>query len=339
MFPETADLRVEAERLREIVGNNFPSLINSPVDRHIDGVSFRLFLQSRNVIYRVQGRFKWFVKLLGAGDPIAIPRERLGAATIAETLGSLSLFGGSPVTIVSEEPPFVVSTEVEGVSIDRVLARAALLPIRSGRESERLTHAFRTIGHLLAIVHTQAKLPGDAPEAEKREFKTLGKSLRRVERGDVVTKAIAAWYERHGQADRGEFFVHGNMRPDNLMRVGDRIAFLDFEHCGSGQFYQDLARPIAYLVQLTTVSPFARGSVRGCLRAYLTAYRKVHAYDVDLLNAFVNARLARHYLQARNKGLFARRIAGMPVSRAKLTRLMTASLQSGIEGVVPGALS
>ena len=341
MFAETADLHVEAARLRDIVANEFDRLIahNSPASQRIDGVDFRLFQRSRNAIYRATSRYRWFVKLLGAGDPFAIPRERLGAATIAETIGSLPSFGGSPVTIVSENPPFVLSTEVDGVSLDRALVRAALLPIRLGRETERLTDAFRTVGHLLAVLHTQAKLPSDAPEAEKREFKSLAKSLRRIVRGDAVTQAIGAWYERNGQDDDGRFFVHGNMRPDNLLHVGDRIAFLDFEHCGSGQFYQDLARPIAYLVQLSTVSPFAQRSVSQCVQAYLGAYRKIHAYDPEPLNAFINARLARHYLQTRDKTLFKRRIAGIPITREKLARLMLTSLHNGLEGVIPSVVT
>jgi len=339
LSPEIGELEADADRLCQVVEQHFDGLIadTSETERRFDDVTFRAFRRDRNVIYRASRRFRWFLKLLRVDNLQAVARERLGAATIEATIGSRPEYGGSPVIRVSTNPAFVLSAAVEGRALDRALVRQALMPLSF--TATGLQEAFRTTGTLLATLHASATLPDGAPPAEKHEFASLAQGLRRVKQGDAVTKAIAVWYERHGQSDSGRFFVHGNMRPDNLVRVGNRIAFLDFEHCGSGPFYQDLGRPIAYLLQLTAVSPFARRRIREWVRAYLGAYGAVHAYDERLLNAFVNARLARHYLQTRSKSILQRRIAGIPVSRGTLARLLTASLEDGIEGVAPGALA
>jgi hypothetical protein len=296
--------------------------------------SFTLHRSDRNTIYRVAGRFNWYLKLPRSGDRQIVAREHLGASLVAGTLGGRSDYGGSSVIRVSMSPTYVLATEIVGQPINRALVTRAWRPWPMA--STGLERSFATLGRLLATLHGSARLPADAPEATKRPFATLDKRLQLVRTRDDVIETIVRWFAAHARPDSGDTFVHGNMRLDNVLMVGDRVGFLDFEHCGSGRFYQDLARPVTHLLQVSVIFPFPRWRIVRCLNAYLQAYSAVRRFDVDELNCYVGARLSRYYLETQHKSLLASRIAGFPVLRTRIAGLTTRVLNTGIQGAVPG---
>jgi hypothetical protein len=332
---ETGDIEAEADRLCAVVENQFDGLSEGRQGREfrVREFSFRLYRKDRNTIYQVSDGFTWFLKLPREGDARVIAREHLGAKMIRDAIGARPEYGGAPVLRVSLTPAYVLAATIPGRRLDRALVIESLLPWPGA--GARLEQSFGTLGTLLATLHSVARLPADAPHAEKREFAILAKHMRRVSSPDALTRAIEAWYGSHALPDEGAAFVHGNLRLDNVFRDGARIGFLDFEHCGSGSPYQDLARPMVYLLQAAAVSAFARRRVAGCAKAYLAAYHQVHPYDLRTLNAFVSARLNRYYLEARKKGRLAGRLAGVPVPRSSVARLTTTVLRDGIEAVFP----
>jgi Ser/Thr protein kinase RdoA (MazF antagonist) len=152
---------------------------------------------------------------------------------------------------------------------------------------------------------------------------------------DTVIDAIVKWYSAQSRPDGGDTFVHGNMRLDNVLEAGKRVGFLDFEHCGSGPFCQDLARPITHLLQVGAIAAFPRWRVMRCLEAYLRGYGSVRPFDLSELDIYVGARMSRYYLETQNKDLFSSRIAGFPVPRSRLAALTTTVLSRGIKGAAP----
>ncbi|NOT26782.1 MAG: phosphotransferase [Acidobacteria bacterium] len=336
MSPGTADAGDEADWLCRLIEANADALTAARLGQAfgLGDATFRLHAIDRNTIYRVSARFNWFLKLQRAGDVQLMNRERLGADTIGHELGSRHDYGGARVIRVSTAPAFVLAATISGKPLNRALAIESWLP--SSEAGARLEESFATLGSLLATLHANARLPPNAPEATKRPFATLRTRLDRVTSRDAVVDAIAAWYDAHRQPDQGGAFIHGNMRLDNVLRDGARIGFVDFEHCGSGQFYQDLARPVTHLLQVRAVIAFPQGRATRCLNAYLREYRAIHPYDPQQLNRFVGARLSRYYLETQKGGVLSTRIGGLPVARPKLSRMTIAVLQSGIESVVPG---
>ena len=151
-----------------------------------------------------------------------------------------------------------------------------------------------------------------------------------------VTDAIAKWYSARARPDSGGSFIHGNMRLDNVLEVGKRVAFLDFEHCGAGPFYQDLARPVTHLLQVSAIAPFPRIRIIRCLNAYLKEYGRIHPFDWHELSVYVGARMSRYYLETQNSGMLATRIGGFPVSRSRIGALTTSVLKGGVERAVLG---
>lgn len=336
MSPGTVDAGDEADWLCRLIETNAEALTAARLGQtfRLGDASFRLHAVDRNTIYRVSAQFNWFLKLQRAGDVHLMARECLGANTISQELGSRPDYGGARVIRVSTAPAYVLAATIPGKPLNRALAIESWLP--SSEAGARLEQSFGTLGRLLATLHAHAQLPPNAPEATKRPFATLRKRLDLVTSRDAIVDAIDTWYETHHQSDQGRAFVHGNMRLDNVLREGARIGFVDFEHCGSGQFYQDLARPVTHLLQVRAVIAFPLGRVTRCLNAYLREYRSIHPYDPQQLNRFVGARLSRYYLETQKGGVLSTRIGGLPVSRSKLNRMTVAVLRNGMESVVNG---
>jgi hypothetical protein len=336
LSPRISEAKAEADWLCSIIETNAEDLTAARLGEtfRLGDAFFRLHMRDRNTIYRVSGQFDWFLKLPPSGDARVIARERLGATMIGEVLGLKPEYGGSPVIRVSTAPSYVLASTIPGTSLNRVLATEAWVP--GSKATARLEESFSVLGMLLATLHAQARLPPNAPEVTKHPFASLKKRLEQVTSHDPVIDAIAAWYKTHGRLDRGDTFVHGNMRLDNVLRVGGRVGFVGFEHCGAGSLYQDLARPIVQLLLLRAVIAFPHYRVIRCLNAYLREYRNIQAYESQQLDVYVGTRLARHYVETRNRRLLSDRVGGIPIVRSRLGRLTTTLLRDGIAGVAQG---
>jgi Ser/Thr protein kinase RdoA (MazF antagonist) len=185
-----------------------------------------------------------------------------------------------------------------------------------------LAKRFETLGTLLAELHAAALVAPDAIDATTTPFRTLRRLLDRSGEHDRTTRALASWLDIHERPDTGDTFIHGNFRFDNVLDVGGRLAFIDFENCGRGSFYQDLSRPISELLLTRCAMVFPVGRALRCAREFLQAYASRLSYEAGGLNDFVTARLGRYWLETRDEGISRRRIGGIPVSRSRVEALM-----------------
>lgn len=336
LSPENADLEAEADRLCSLVANHVETLRTASFGGRfqIGDVSFRLHTNARNTVYRMTGRFDWFVKLPRTGDPRPVLRESLGAGIVRATLGAIPAYCGAAVIRASPEPAYVLTAAIRGKPLNDVLFTRCWIPGR--RSTAVLERCFQTFGRLLAVLHVRARVRPDTPGATTRPFATLKGLLGKVQRPDHITDAISTWYETHHRSDEGLSFIHGNARLDNVVRVSTTgLGFLDFENCGTGSFYQDLSRPVSELLLTRCIAPFPYGRAIGALQAFLEGYSTTHKYEPNLLWESVGVRLARYYLEARTKRFFQRRIGGLPILKPRLDDLTLAVLGGPFEKVVP----
>jgi hypothetical protein len=332
---EGVDIRSEADLLCDLVAAHAHPLRQGSLGSkfRLNDASFRLFAQARNTIYRVSGRFDWFLKLPTDGAGRAMEREHLGAAAITGALGTCPEYGGSSIIRVSTEPAFVLASTICGQAMNKVVFTESWLP--GGTAANRLEMTFQTLGFLLATMHTRVSIAPGTPAATTRPFETLGAILTRTAETNVVTEAITKWYRHRRISDAGTSFVHGNFRLDNVIRVDGRLGFLDFENCGTGSPSQDLSRPISELLLTRCVPAFPRRRIARCIEAFVSAYASVRPYEPAELWDFVRARLGRYYIETLKKGPLRRRIGGLPVSRSSLDRLALHAFQGAFQEVVP----
>jgi len=318
LSPETNDAAAEADELCLLVARNFDVLREARLGSnfHLEGASFRLHSCARNTIYRVAQGFRWFLKLARSGDVAPFLRERLGAELISRSLGDNASYAGSRVIRNSTAPPFVLSSTIVGRPLNSVFFTGVWVPTAHAQAA--LEERFDTLGSLLGYLHSTIIVPVDAPDATTTPFRTLQRLLEHSDERDSITDTIASWLDTRRRSDAGDTFIHGNLRFDNVLQVGSRLAFVDFENCGKGSAYQDLSRPVSELLLSRCVFCFPDQRAVRCIRAFLRAYGRRLAHDDLLLRDFVTARVARYYLESRHQSVWRRRIGGIPVSARRL---------------------
>jgi len=328
----TADREAEADHLSALVSDHATELAAAARGTSFDlgGARFRLHVKTRNTIYRVGGRFDWFLKLAPQADAFVMPRERLGAEYCNRVLGHTAGYAGPFVSRVSLTPPFVLADALPGPPLTKVLFMGAW----ARRSPATVDAAFGTLGRLLSVLHADRTLPSNAPEASKRPFAVVQQLARKLEKTrDEIIDEVRDW----SQADRGGYeddtFIHGNLRLDNLLLTETGIGFVDFENCGSGPRYQDASRPITQLMLLRASIAAPAGHIDRILATFIASYGSARPYDAAVLSDWVAVRLARYYLEsARRKwpGL----IGGLPVIRPRLATLTRRLMRNGFEAVI-----
>ena len=293
----TAEHKVEAEQLSGLVRDHAGDLAEATLGKSfaLDGARFRLHAKNRNTIYRVAGRFDWFLKLSPPADTAVMPRELLGAEYCNRVLGNTGGYAGPFVSRVSLSPPFVLADAVSGPPMTRVLINGTWVPGSSARGESALA----TLGALLSVLHADKTLPVGAPEATKRPFEVVRQLAERLrDRRDQTAHAVLQWSQAARGGEEEHSFIHGNLRLDNLLLSGNRIGLVDFENCGSGPRYQDASRPITQLLLLraSLAAPSAR--IDRFLGTFMSAYRTAQPYDIASLGDWVTVRLARYYLES-----------------------------------------
>ena len=326
-------LHIEADRLCDAIERNAGPLRTAALGRsfRLGEADFRLHATARNTIYRVRGDASWFLKLTRDGSPGAMAHEQQGAMAIERAIGQHPSYQGAAVTRVSLEPAYVLASAIPGRPLNKEFLRLSwdLLP----GASNTLNRIFDTLGTLLATLHGDA-LGAGAIAATTRPFQQLDQLLSRVKHPDGTILAIGAWRATHGHSDEGYTFQHGNFRLDNILRVGDRLAFIDFENSGSGTIYQDLSRPVSELLLTQTLIVFPRRRVTGSIVTFLQAYAAVRPFDSITLSDHVTVRVARYYVESYARS-FRASIGGIPVSRRKLTALIERLMNRGLTDVLP----
>jgi hypothetical protein len=332
---ETADR--EADQLSALVTNHAVALAGATLGKSFDlgPAHFSLYAKNRNTIYKVDGRFSWFLKLSPVADAAVMPRERLGAEYCNRVLGSTAGYAGPFVSRVSLSPPFVLADALSGPPLTRVLIVDAWAP----RTSAKAEAAFATLGTLLSVLHADRTLPSDAPEATKRPFDVVARLAHKLrERRDETVREVLEWgrVQRGGQDD--ESFIHGNLRLDNLLVTDGGIGFVDFENCGRGPRYQDASRPITqlFLLRASLAAPARR--IDRMLAAFMSSYAGAHPVDAAALGDWVAVRLARYYLESATRS-WPGLIGGLPVVRSRLASLTRSLMRDGLEATIAQSAS
>jgi len=330
LSPETASQEAEADQLSTLVAEHAIELAGATLGKSFElgGARFRLHAKNRNTIYRVGGRFDWFLKLASSADSPVMPCERLGAAYCNRVLGSIPGYAGPFVSRVSLSPPFVLADALTGPPLTRVL----LMGVWARRSPAKVADSFETLGTLLSALHADGSLPPNAPEASKRPFAVVRQLAQRLQgTRDETVDEVREWSEADRGGHEDDSFIHGNLRLDNLLLTETGIGFVDFENCGRGPRYQDASRPITQLMLLRASIAAPTDHIDRILAGFMSSYRVAQPYDAAALSDWVAVRLARYYLESAGRtwpGL----IGGLPVIRPRLAALTRRLMRDGLGG-------
>jgi Ser/Thr protein kinase RdoA (MazF antagonist) len=254
-----------------------------------------------------------------------IDRERIGADTTKAALGNCRMYAGPTAVHVSASPPYVLTAAIPGRPLNRVTFTQFWTPRIVA--SKALEDAFATFGMLTAKLHSAGQPDARTAPATTRPFSRVRQLLDGLERRDSITEAISSWFASNALTDDGTVFVHGNLRLDNVLLAGTRIAFIDFENCGTGTRYQDMSTPVSDLLLTRCVLGLPKTRAQACLSTYVAAYHDVYPVDHSILMRYIAVRVARYYLENFTKPPFSVRKGGLPLSLGRLARLTEMVLQ------------
>jgi hypothetical protein len=336
VWGESAEAKADAVALGTVVARDAERLRRgTPGPFSSDGFRFAPLKRDKNVIYRIEGRGAWFLKLPvspGGDESRDVPRrESLGMDVLwsGERTGYRSL----RAALISDTYSFVLAAEAEGRTVNRLLYLASFNLVRHSRSSIRET--FSRLGTVLGQLHA-SPIPGQALKSDRPTRSVVEGLLARHD----VDRDVRATLEcaRSGfREDRTECLIHGNARLDNMLASPRGITLIDFENFGIGSAYDDLSMVLWQLALMPALVWFPAGRTREAEACLLDAYSRQRAVDLDVLRTYIAVRLGQYYDKHVRAG--RTRMAGIPVDPSKLRSILWTYITTASAPVVPVALS
>jgi hypothetical protein len=301
---------------------------------YLNSVCFQPFQQGRNAVYRVSRHRRWFLKIPANPHAGALGREATGFAVVNEALASHPGYQHGHFR-VSVDKGYLLSSEFTGRQLNVALYRSCFLPLPGAMST--VASCSYTMGGALARLHA-VRAHGVAAAHSGGRFFLLQQA--RALSGDPrpCPRLIGEWARAHAPTDLAPpSFIYGNFSVRNVLVDGGRFCFIDFENCGAGNSYEDVATMCSELILMRAVAivPWAR--VLAVLASFLNGYAAVRRYDPAILNQHIAVQLCQYYMSAflglaRHRST---RIAGLPVIRERVERLITAFIRDDGGGVLP----
>ncbi|WP_199202512.1 phosphotransferase enzyme family protein [Mesorhizobium sp. L-2-11] len=160
----------------------------------------------------------------------------------------------------------------------------AVFQVAAGEPVRARPDDLRAAGAALADLHGQTQLAALAPQRELAAEGEIDRTIARIEDGFATERArlVAAVADLRGQgmnrAAGPAGFCHSDFRMANLHRAIDRIVMFDFDDCGLGPQWLDLAT-VGWWLELATGDGAAE-----LWRAFLTGYDRAKD-DAELSNS------------------------------------------------------
>ena len=157
-------------------------------------------------------------------------------------------------------------------------------------------------------------------------------AIGRIKEPDAVSRAIVRWAEEQ-VPQRPVALVHGHLRFDSVLVSNDRLCLIDFEDCGRGSIYDDLSFACSHVLVTRAVVLFPSSRARVALSSFLRGYRGRHEYRQDLLLQGITMHMSRTYISAHCSAANRATVAGLPLSKSRLQRLVMGLLRGDADSV------
>jgi len=292
-----------------------------------------LLQADRNTVYRVNRRFRWYLKIPRCGTPDPDRREYRGAEAVRATLADHAGYEHPAVVRVSLDRPYVLCSAVPGRPLNLALYAACLLPIVGKARPTR--EAFVDFGETLGRLH-QFPIDSQTPPVNKNAAADLDALIGKVTEPDPTAKAIISWREINPADNAQPTFLHGNLKMENVLVRNTRVCFLDFENSGYGPIYEDLSWVCSQIVLTRALAAFPWRRGFRAIGGFLEGYRRNRQYRSEMLLRYVAMRVCHYYIDVCLMQSGRPRIAGIPVRKQQLRRVLAGLLQGELTAVFPG---
>lgn len=276
----------------------------------------RKIRKDRNHIFTVstRGRERLVLKIVDDPRSPALRREARGWGIVQATFRDDGAYLMPGTVVPGAEGEFLLLSRIPGYRLNRCLYGMAVLGAPTRWRPVRQT--FEGLGRTLAALHRSEAGRG----AEPADRPVAARVARRIL--DGVTSGGARFFETleaaRWAAEGGEGFVHGNLGLDNVLCRGRRVGLIDLENSGRGAASDDLGRLLQHLFCLETTTPLWKGVVRAALRGLVAGYGSARRIDPGEAGAALFLHLLDYYQTRFLLDDGSRRVALLPVDRARL---------------------
>lgn len=296
----------------------------------LGGATFLLVSQKDNAIYRVRREGnRWFLKFPCGNRAERIQHEIAGAQAMEASLGSSHCYQHADVIRISDVGLYTLYSAVHGANPNPVLHRACLLAI-AGLGSGA-AQSFEHLGYVLGRMHNFSG--GSDLWATADSLRLLRRDLESVSASHPIAERISAWIDCDPPSERS--WIHGNIKSRDIFMSKQGVCIIDFESCGQGSPYEDLAGLFSHMILLRALPIFPWRRARQAMTAMLNGYRGERPVDRRSLCYYITLRVCRYYVT--NAILrHPPSLVGVPIVGRKLTTMIECLLNEELEFALEG---
>lgn len=332
---ESPEIAREADRLCRIIEERDTALREGRAGKtaRLENAVFQLLQIGRNAVYRIDDARRWFLKLPCGKNWKGLQGEALGFGFLKTVFPGAEYYLHSAAVRISFEKGYLLSAEVPGSQLNYHLYRGCFRA--SAKQFKQIEEMFWLCGQMLGEFHRAGARYPARPLASGLA-NTLERRLAKAERLDARGQEIARWRQAFTPFATEETFVHGNCTYRNIFVHGRQVGMIDFETSGRGSLYNDLARVCSDVILTRTALFFPWKRAFRALAALLEGYKSVYAYQPEYLLNYIALYIFDRYIQVYCIKKERETIAGIPVSRGKVHRLIDGLLEGDASSVFAG---
>lgn len=297
--------------------------------------NIELLQLGRNAVYRIRGDTRWYLKMPCNGKTGGIEGEINGFRYMNDALADLGFYQHPAAVRASLENTYLLTAEVPGKQLNYILYRALLRPVFTQENS--IKEIFHRCGIILGKFHKEGQ-GIDLPPVRGLQA-TLQRRLSKVKSLDMMGEKISRWFGDGIDVDGDHTIVHGNCTFRNILVNGYDLSIIDFETCGSGSRYNDLARMCSDIILCRTAIAFPWKRAYRALAAFLKGYGEIFPVEREQLLKYIALYIFDRYIQVYQIKKKKESISGIPVSASRLKGLHQQLLAEDFDGVFRQAAS
>ena len=315
----------ELERLAAVIEKQAADLRLRACGRRscIAGFRFRLVQADRNTIYRVRGSYEWFLKMPKSGNREVVVRESSGAEGAEAGLAGADFYTLPAACAISMDEKYVLTAKIDGNLLNGPLYRSAFWRTTAPAE------LFFAAGHALARFHS-VRWSSQTPFLVRTVPRSLQDLLAKATTKDALADRLESVIADFEPPSETSCLCHGNFGMENILGSQDKVTFIDFENCGVGSPYHDLAGLAAQLLSATLSPHLSATRIQRSLEAFLQGYAAVRNFDEAILQQVLALRLGVDYMRSYCCGRGIRTVCGIPVPRRRFASLVEQAIGNAV---------
>ena len=298
----------------------------------INDNKFHCISSDKNIIFKVQGKFHWFLKF--SLNEEWVQHEIIGAMAAKKTLGQFDGYRHADVIRASTTSKYTLYSSVDGMDFNTMLIKACLVGVV--KFPNFIVPVMQNLGRSIGKLHSY----NISPEVKALNPNTshyINSYLNELNESNSIVDKIVHWIEKHPTSPESTSWIHGNIKSEDIIISNRKVTLIDFGTCGIGESYEDLTNICAYLWLLRAVPLFPWRIAQHAMSALFDGYAKEYHYDKRTLATYITYGIFRYYIKNVVMGNGIATLSKMPVSRSRIDylilKLLDDDYQSAFEGI------